>query len=291
MKYSEQARELLGGGIIVGSKKDQLLTICPKCRKKKFYFGLDSGRSQCKSVACGIKYASIYSLGKFIRDIAYKPYLLAMSKTSGDIDPWAGETEEALPAWEVPKAKCYLIHRNVGKELCESANIWAMQKSGTLIFPLHNFFSGGTTPYYRFLGGQLRWIGESGFERIHHCYGGADVLSKGYKSCILVEGIFDVLTTGLSGVAIATLGAEYSLFLMAFLSNHFEKIYHLPDNDEAGKASVRKLSKLCKAYGLPYTEIGSGLYGRYQEAKDPADLTMVSGKQLNLYRRCVTGEI
>lgn len=276
MQHWETCKSLLGGGQIVGASKDQVLTICPSCRKKKFYFALRSGKGECKSGSCKAKFSSVFALERFIRKNAYTPVVGAIESSKGALDPWRNGGS-AEPPDRVEATKKYLEDRNVSMEIAHQENLWAMSKSGTLIVPVYNFFTGEDTPYYRFLSGTLRWVGESGFERVHHAFLGANLKAKLREGnpgpVLVVEGVFDLLAAGLQDWGLATLGASYSTFLIAFIKRHFGEVYHLPDNDAAGEESAKKLEQLCKTYGIKYRNLNrEGWLYRYTKAKDPGEL-------------------
>lgn len=285
MKYLNEARKMLGGGHLVGSSKDQLKTMCPFCRGQKFYFNIRTGSSSCKSGKCEKRFRSIYSLTKALDRIVFVPIRRDVS-ISSEFDPWRGETEkEGVHPKHHARASIYLIKRGLDQGKICGAGIRCMPKSGTLIFPLYNFFNPSeTTPYYRRLEGELRWIGEPGFERVHHCFGG-QWLSKGMNSIVVVEGIFDLLTPGLRGFGISTLGAEVSAYQMAYLANNFKKIYHLPDNDAGGAKCAKDLAKMCRSYGLEYVNYNSkGWLYENSEWKDPGDINFTNPKMQELRR-------
>lgn len=272
MKYLDEARKMLGGGKLVGAKKDQLKTMCPFCRGNKFYFNVRTGSSSCKSGRCEKSFRSIYSFAKALDKVFFVPIKTDITRTS-EFDPWRGEDKTPIRPQNHTRAWLYLQSRGVDTSEALECNIWCMKKSGTLIFSLYNFFNPEEqTPYYRRLKGELRWIGEPGFERVHHCFGG-QWLKTGARSVVIVEGIFDLLTPGLRGYGISTLGAEISAYQMAFIANNFQKVYHLPDNDQGGVKCSIDLQKMCRSYGVEYVNYNhKGWLYENSDYKDPGDI-------------------
>ena len=113
---------------------------------------------------------------------------------------------------------------------------------------------------------------------MHHAFMGGKQIERlriGNKGpVVVVEGIMDLLSIGLEDYGVATLGASYSVFLMAFLRRHFGEVLHLPDNDRAGVVSADKLESLCKSYDIKYRNINDDnwLY-KGTKAGDPSDLS------------------
>lgn len=286
--YLDEAKKLLGSGRVVGSRKDQYIAHCPKCKGDKFYFALRTGKAECKSGKCKIKFSRIETLRRYIRTNRIMPRGNGTVTYTRQYNIWAGETEPATPAGDHSFARSYLKKRNVGRRTTHLANIWVMPTKEILIFPLHNLREPEVpTPYYRHTrsGTVMRWSGEAGFEKSHHIYGGEYIVDK--RAVIVVaEGIFDILSSGLLGLGISALGAVTSPFLMGWLATHCDEVWLMPDGDAGGVSFAKDMKHKCRAYGLKFRNLNEGnwLY-RGSKSSDPGDLGVEGSRKLETVKR------
>ena len=288
--YLDEAKKLLGSGRVVGSRKDQYIAHCPKCKGDKFYFALRTGKAECKSGKCKIRFSKIETLRRYIKTNRIMPRGNGTVTYTRQYNIWAGETESAIAAGDHAFARSYLKKRNVGTRTAHISNIWVMPTKGILIFPLHNLREPEKpTPYYRHTrtGTVMRWSGEAGFEKSHHIYGGEFILDK-RAAIIVAEGIFDILSSGLLGLGISALGAVTSPFLMGWLATHCEEVWLMPDGDAGGVSFAKDMKNKCAAYGLKFKNLNKNdwLY-RDSECSDPGDLGAEKSNKLKIIKRKV----
>lgn len=138
-------------------------------------------------------------------------------------------------AWENAYAKKYLEGRWVSEPLSYTTGIRYDAERGSIKVPIHS-----PAPEFP-LSYQVRSISPGGHwyteakERKEYCFG-LPWVPPNRKEILLVEGIFDVLSPGWLGYAIATLGTTLSDTLCLFLASRFSFIHIFYDPDMAGRS-------------------------------------------------------
>lgn len=89
-----------------------------------------------------------------------------------------------------------------------------------------------------------------GEDKKNYCFGLEAVRDSGRKSCVLVEGIFDVLTPGLHGYAIALLGTRLHDLLTTWLEMFVETVYVWLDPGVQESYKAKKIVNIIRQLGL-----------------------------------------
>lgn len=84
--------------------------------------------------------------------------------------------------------------------------------------------------------------------KAHYAFG-HEVIPEESRNVILVEGVFDVLSPGLYGYAMALLGVHLSGTQLAYLVNRFDEFLVWLDPDKPGQLAAHKICKRLNLYG------------------------------------------
>lgn len=143
-------------------------------------------------------------------------------------------TDRAL-AGESSRALQYLCSRWVDAALANQVGILYSYERDAISVPIHSPALEFPRSYQtRSISPGGHWYTEAK-ERKEYCFG-LPWIPPNRKEILLVEGIFDVLSPGWLGYAIATLGTTLSDTLCLFLASRFSFIHIFYDPDMAGRS-------------------------------------------------------
>ena len=233
------------GGVWAAGKREYIIP-CPRCTKK-FSWSLTKTAGQCfscKFVINGI--AEFYKY--FPVDEGGVEFQAPAPQTRYPDD------NEFLPAFERNEAATYLMGRGVSKEVAEHVGILAT--SSRIYVPCYSPF-GGKQPMMMsrsILPGQKGWMAPTGVDKSKYWFW----QGIRHRCLILVEGIFDVLTPGLNGFAVALLGSKLGADLEVNISRiPLNKVLLWLDPDEPGVLASKRILGQLRAYGLQAERVGS----------------------------------
>jgi hypothetical protein len=209
------------------------LTRCPDCDKEKLYYNVSKEIGWCHY--CSKVFTKINTDGEN----------LSWSATPGKDSELAVFNDEA---------RRFLESRGVTE--LDMVTLPIKWDGEQLIFPIHSPAPEFPPRKMRRLLDWGKWLVEKGIDRKFYCFG-IDVLRPA-KDVILVEGIFDVLTPGFHGYAIAILGTQLHDTLLVWLEMNREKVYLWLDPDEAGMKATRVIRKRLELAGVDVEEIKAG---------------------------------
>lgn len=211
---------------------------CNQCGKLKVYFNQSKGIGWCH-------YCKKVVRRKDIEIEDGSDFIL-------DSQGYSGNSSSTSPAWENVVAGKYLKSRWVDELTSATVGIRYDAERESIRVPIHSPASEFPMSHQVrgiYPGG--RWYTEAK-ERKEYCFGLPWVpISR--KEVILVEGIFDVLTPGWLGYAIATLGTTLSDTLCLFLVERFNRIYIWFDPDPAGRSGGEKVLRQLHMAGASST--------------------------------------
>jgi DNA primase len=75
------------------------------------------------------------------------------------------------------------------------------------------------------------------------------------KAIVMVEGTFDLLSSGLLGYGVALLGTAINDTWASWVKKNFRAVAVWLDPDEAGRAGAVKIGKRLNAWGIPFRVI------------------------------------
>jgi hypothetical protein len=129
--------------------------------------------------------------------------------TQGQPTALANPRGQSISAWDDEEPRNYLIGRNIEEDLCRKLNImWVPSESAMAMMMTSISPEFRPAPWIRKIrSADSKWR-PGGNDIKAYCYGfGIQYLREGANTVVLTEGIFDILSSGLLGMAIALLGA------------------------------------------------------------------------------------
>ena len=196
----------------------ETLYTCPDCGKPKLNWNASRGLGRCFTCDKG------YNTVTFQR-------LLGVELTLQPQVSWRRPkpSEGYVEAWGYPRCRAYMQGRGVGQEVTEACG--ALYADDQVHFPVWSPFEMPPMLMRRsILPGEKGWRSFAGHK--------GDYLFGKWPTngtVILAEGTFDVLTPGLWGKAVATLGKTVSFDMAMWLASNSERLFVWFDPDAAGK--------------------------------------------------------
>lgn len=190
------------------------------------------------------------------------------------------ETDELEPAWEQTSyepAGEYLFSRGVNKQLAQEVGI--MYRDNRIYIPVTSQVA-GDAPFWMhrsILPDSHGWMAPPvtpksaywfGYPQYWRCYQADKDIRGAGCPLLLVEGIFDVLTPGLYGNAVALLGSQLSAVLEAYIGHVHPEVWLWLDNDDAGIEGSYKIYKQLLNLGVKVRNVP--YEGEFQDYKDPS---------------------
>lgn len=214
---------------------NEYLTECPSCGKRKLYYNTVKDIGWCH--VCERVYFK--RDGIFHAGVEGTP-LRKVSIGHGDM----------AYAWTVPEAREYLEGRRVSGLDALTCDIMYRPETKELVVPV-------TSPSPDIPPARMKrniegkgWYFEGGADKKPYCFGWEAVRDSGRTSCVLVEGIFDVLSPGLRGYGIALLGTSLFDLLGLWLELNMKVVYVWLDPGEREDLKARHMVKILKALGI-----------------------------------------
>lgn len=204
----------------------EYLTECPHCNKQKLYYNTVKQVGWCHT--CERVF--------FERDGIF---------VDSGVEPVRGTRLPAgvsQLAWMHPEARTYLEGRNVTGLQAVTVGIEYFPEAKTIRIPI-------TAPSPEFPTAWMKrridgpgWYYEGGPDKKPYSFGHEAIAKTGRRSCVLVEGCFDVLSPDFTGYALALLGTRlYDLTLVWLEENtDFVGIWLDPGEKELEKAKYIK---------------------------------------------------
>jgi len=252
----------------------EVLLKCPNpdCGKYgEFKVAYNTDKQQGRCLRCGFGLGAeghvkhIYKTGA---DSPNRPQVLK----SAQADP----ENLFIPAWENEAARKYLEGRLVSQDVCEACG--CLYKDDRVWFPTTNLVPvPGGSPILAsrsIIPGEKEWRFSRQNKRTH-VFG---AIPRG-STVILLEGVFDLLSPGLYGRGIATLGSSVSSELAVYLLSSFKNIFIWWDPDAKSKQieTVDRLTELSTYMridrAITHTPIVKGIDG-----PEPGSLTPIQAR-------------
>lgn len=215
----------------------EYLTRCPECNKEKFYWNLIKNVGFCHS--CHRKVSGERQFAK-----AFDGQMSLQPKYQGP-EARGPDPELFLSAVVDKKARAYLNGRWVSEaQIIERDIRYYAQRIYVPVTPLSPEFPPGWI--CRRIHGEKGWRALPGLRKAHYVYGRRP---EG-QTVVLVEGVFDVLSPGLYGIAVALLGTHLSNTHLAWLRTHYKRVIVWLDPDVPGQAAAKGIVRQLRAAGL-----------------------------------------
>jgi 5S rRNA maturation endonuclease (ribonuclease M5) len=247
---------------------------------KKFYWNVDNGIGYCQSGSCPGKKV----IGWTDFEKAYAGQLVFSD------DPASHKTYRSSKkgldtanlrfqnAWESDKGRAFLQSRGISEVESRVVPIWWIEESQSLAidaYPVSPEYP--TEVLYRCLDWEdHKWIALKGVSKSLYIWGADYWLKAPEPYLIVCEGMFDVLSTGLLGKAIAVLGSSIKEACGAWFwwlaKERGTKIYIWTDADKAGEKARLEIKTMLNSYAVESEYIEAG--------KDPKNYTRDEVKRL-----------
>lgn len=227
---------------------------CPSCGNPKFFWNVRGGRGYC--FRCDLKVGSAAYLRRLLgtaipeQEKIVEPEVVAQKRFL-----------EKVPVRGTP-AEIYLASRLVSVDQAEEIGILYEPETQRIHAPIWSPLK-GLPPSYKsrsIVPGQKGWMSRKG-DGGGYLFGASPKKASMDGSVVLVEGVFDVLTPGLWGRALALLGSQLLEGVEWWLARTYGKVILLLDPDEAGTKKAKGVESRLVRWGMPV----ENLTGKYPE--------------------------
>lgn len=158
------------------------------------------------------------------------------------------DNEKTTLAWLIREAREYLESRNVQPLDALTTGIEYRRETSEILVPV-------TAPSPEYLTAFMRrkindrgWFFEGGDDKKPYAFGWEYL--GGRRSCVLVEGIFDVLSPGLLGYGIALLGTRLHELLLIWLEHNVDFCHIWLDPGEMEEHKAERISQQLGCVGI-----------------------------------------
>lgn len=232
---------------------------CPFCGKEgKFTWNVSKNVGRCWTCEEVIKskwYFEKVTSGSLISLIEFKDKVTKVCTK---------ELSYLINAWDDPKAKLFLISRNVDEYLARKYNIKYSKEDNTLIVDITSISKNMQPSYLWRKLPKGKWLHKKGTKSIYYGFGWEKFVSS-KKNVLICEGIFDLLSSRLIDKGIAILGSNLHENWYRWFKTNCNKLVLWFDTDEAGQAATLKISEKCLYYNIPFSVL--------RAHKDPKDFS------------------
>ena len=245
-------------------KGEYVLDSCPGCgRSDKFYFNVDNRLGHCFGSPCTFNTGHVYGF-EMLKEACKvagisgiersKP--AGVSKSALDTKGMENRRLRAQFAWDVRQSREFLLSRGVSEVVSKSIPIWWHEINSSLLIdvdPVSPEYQ--TTSFYRMLDlPNSKWMPLTGTEKSMYVWGSSYWKKhwgeKGKPFLILVEGIFDILSSGMLGYAVALLGSDISKGVAKWVESMHCPVYLWADPDAAGYKAQEKVAEKLLHWGV-----------------------------------------
>lgn len=215
---------------------------CPSCGTKKFFWNLRKGAGYC--FRCDLRVGSKGYLQRLLHLVVPEQEKVVVPE---QVTTRAFHERVSVRGTE---GEVYLASRRVSVDLAErigicfepaTRRIWAPIWSPLAVNP-PSWKSRSVVP------GQKGWMSQKG-DGGGYLFG-ERITTPRKETVVLVEGVFDVLTPGLWGTALALLGSQIHEALEWWIARTFERVVLLLDPDEAGIGKAKKIEGRFIRWGM-----------------------------------------
>lgn len=260
-KYDDSPSDALPPGEYT-SGGEYLVEYCPSCGKKKhFYFNptrtlvLKNGDTVTGFGWCHVCQFKIIGWAHFKKvfadDLKYTPPPAMTERVVRDTR--VCHPEQWDNAWDHPRSRHILMSRRIPESLARSVPLGYVEEEDSLTVEIDS-----PTPelpsriLYRRLSGSIqKWIPLAGTPMANYGFG-IRHLHKSLRAIVLVEGAFDILSSGLCGYGVALLGTSINDTWASWIKHNFKAVAIWMDPDDAGKTGARKIGKRMDNWGIRY---------------------------------------
>lgn len=247
------------------SKGEYVVRICPSCRAiNHLYWNVKKGTGVC--FRCKLK----------LNRKLFKQYFGAGGRSvSAPIKENQPNTlrpilEETITvgdsAWNNWDAEIFLTERNITQDMCDQVPIKWDEEMGFMVIPVDSC-SAEHEDSVLFRnpvpgGWPEKWFGPS-ISQSNYVFGGRHIRND-RDSVVVMEGMFDVVSTGLLGCAVAVLGSKISDAQAQWIAARFRQavVWFDPDPGHLeGVKGARKSLRLLRSWGV--------VASMYRSPKDP----------------------
>ncbi|MCB1711787.1 MAG: toprim domain-containing protein [Candidatus Riesia sp.] len=277
------------------SKYEYKFDECPACGKPDhFFWNVKKNKGHCKSGGCGLKVMSLDKLKDLLDGTAsaYVPRWISTTQEDAK-EPLRYKYKWTTNAWDFPSSRAYLMRRGVSESIARKAPIYYVESRDALCIlanPIDSFLDPEVTLYRGVKGYPSKFISPDGCKMGRYGYGLSHI-SQDTRAVVVVEGAFDLLSTGLLGLGIALLGTSFDKNWIAFFKARFDYVVLWFDNDLAGDKARTKMIPMLEAWGIRYKDV---TYKKNSDGStqgyncEPGDLRASSPRIVSLKKHLLT---
>lgn len=202
----------------VRQESGEAIYICPDCGKPKLSWNASRGLGRC------------FTCDKGYNEVTFGRLLGKELTSDSPKVSWRRPTPSAgyAEAWENPQCRAYMQGRGVGQEVTEACG--ALYADSQVHFPVWSPFGQPPMMMRRsILPGEKGWRSFPA-DKAGYLFGAWPESGV----VVLVEGVYDVLSPGLWGRAVATLGKAVSFDMAMWIAANSKRLFLWFDPDEAG---------------------------------------------------------
>jgi hypothetical protein len=238
---------LLPPGKYVGGGGEYLCK-CPDCSKEKFYWNVGKEVGFCHRCQ-----------KKIIGETQFqKEFDSLLVPTTGRASGSTMVPPMRYPAFSYADSTTYLKHRWITLHQSLSIPIKYDPEKREIWVPIQPLSPELPKSWIKRSIDFKGWRIESGTKRKHYAFG-QEHIPTDQTSVILVEGVFDVLSPGLLGHAMALLGSSLSGTHMVYIANRFKHVKIWMDPDMPGQNAARKIKQNMVMYGIEHEVLSPGV--------------------------------
>lgn len=246
-------------------KGEWILDSCPKCgRADKCYWNPIKELGCCFAGDCGLRIASAEHLAELCGGGGQMVELEDTPRLPGG--NWVNPSAFRIHAWDVDEARAFLRRRGVTEDTARSVPIWwAPDRPGIAVqlSPLSREYPDEAYAVRYAPLERNKWM-SPGVRASGYAFGFREWVQRyaamgGKLRCLVVEGIFDLLATGLHGYGVAALGVvPRDAFCVQLARLGAEAVIWL-DPDKAGREGAVKALEKLRRWGVRARVVESDL--------------------------------
>lgn len=263
-RFDDQPTDSLPPGEYV-SGGEYLVDRCPSCGKyKHFYFNPSrtlvlkdgtkvTGFGWCH--VCNYKVIGWAHFKKvFAGDLKYTPPPQDVVRVVRETR--ISKPEEWSNAWDHPRSRALMLERRVPEILVRRVPVGFVEEEDAVVVEIDPVTKElpPRTIYRRLSGNLQKWVSLPGTAMANYGFGLRHV-KKCLNSVVVLEGTFDLLSSGLLGYGIALLGTSMNDSWAAWMKSRFRAVVIWLDPDDAGEAGSSKISSRLTKWGILHKTI------------------------------------
>lgn len=244
---------------------EYLVDYCPSCHKyKHFYFNptrklvLKNGDEVTGFGWCHVCNYKIIGWAQFKKifagDLKYVPP--PKNEVRVQRETRISHPDQWDNAWDHPRSRSLMLERRLKESIVRQVPIGFVEEEDAVVAEIDPVTRElpQRVIYRRLSGGLQKWICLPGTAMANYGFG-LRHLNKGLRAVVVMEGTFDLLSSGLLGYGVALLGTALNDSWASWIKSRFSAVAIWLDPDDAGMAGSGKISSRLDKWGIPHKVI------------------------------------